>query len=53
MYPERTRGLVEEALGRMGITGALVEIQDQGAILPTLKARIKTALSRAVGGGEG
>ena len=53
MYPERTRALVEEGLCRMGITGALVEIQDQGAILPTLRARLKTALSRAVGGVEG
>lgn len=48
LYPERTRRMVEEALDEAGVD-ALVEIQDQGALICTMRARIRTAMRRALG----
>ncbi|WP_245522741.1 citrate lyase acyl carrier protein [Thermanaerovibrio velox] len=50
MYPERTRRMVEEALREAGIVAA-VEVQDQGALMATMRARLRTAVRRAVSGG--
>jgi len=51
MYPERTRRMVEEVLREAGVC-ASVEIQDQGALMATLRARLRTAVRRALGGGD-
>ncbi|MCX7827762.1 MAG: citrate lyase acyl carrier protein [Thermanaerothrix sp.] len=50
LYPERTRRMAEEALREAGVCAA-VEIQDQGALMCTLRARLRTAVRRAVLGG--
>lgn len=47
LFRERTRTLVEDVLQGYGLAGGRVTIQDQGAILATLRARLETALERA------
>jgi citrate lyase subunit gamma (acyl carrier protein) len=46
-FAGRTRGLVNDVLDSLGISGATVTIQDQGALEVTLRARLDTALERA------
>ena len=43
--------LVENVSKRYGLSGAEISIQDQGALEITIKARLETALMRAVKGG--
>ncbi|MCF7935299.1 MAG: citrate lyase acyl carrier protein [Synergistales bacterium] len=47
LFGERTRAIVEEIVKRRGLDGASIQIQDQGALEPTLRARLETALARA------
>ena len=50
LFAERNRAVVESVLRERGLTGAKVQIQDQGALELTLRARIGTAPDRARGG---
>jgi Malonate decarboxylase delta subunit (MdcD). len=43
--------LVENVSKRYSLSGAEISIQDQGALEITIKARLETALMRAVKGG--
>lgn len=47
LFRRRTEAIVREVLQNCGVTDAAVTIQDQGALEPTLRARIETALGRA------
>lgn len=47
LFRSRTEAIVREVLQSSGVTDVAVTIQDQGALEPTLRARIETALSRA------
>jgi len=47
LFRRRTETIVREVLESSGVTDAAVTIQDQGALEPTLRARIETALGRA------
>ena len=47
-FGERTRRLVSETLERFGVTGVQVTIQDQGALELVIRARLETALARAM-----
>lgn len=47
LFRGRTRTVVEEVFQGYGLPGGRVTIQDQGAILATLRARLETALERA------
>ena len=48
-FGERIRSVAREELSRMGVSGAVVKIQDRGALECTLRARLETALERAAG----
>jgi citrate lyase subunit gamma (acyl carrier protein) len=48
LFSSRTTKLAMETLKRYSVSGAAVHIQDQGAIEATLRARIETALERAM-----
>jgi len=48
LFGERTRRLVSETLERFGVSGAQVTIQDQGALELVIRARLETALARAM-----
>jgi citrate lyase subunit gamma (acyl carrier protein) len=47
LFQKRTHTLVEKVLKEKGISDADIQIQDQGALEPTMVARITTALARA------
>lgn len=47
LFRMRTRTLVEDVFRAYGLAGGRVTLQDQGAILATLRARLETALERA------
>ncbi len=47
LFRGRTGKLVEEVFKSYGLGGGRVTVQDQGAILATLRARLETALERA------
>ncbi len=47
LFQKRTHTLVETLLKQKGIGDADIQIQDQGALEPTMVARISTALARA------
>lgn len=46
-FGEEIRQLITKTVSDMGVTGALVQAQDKGALNCTIKARVKTALCRA------
>lgn len=48
LFGERTRKLVSETLDRFGVSGVQVTIQDQGALELVIRARLETALARAM-----
>lgn len=48
IFRGRTEDLVREILGKYSLTGGAVKIQDSGALEVTLRARIETALERAM-----
>ncbi len=48
IFGERTRKLVEETLARFQVSGVQVTIQDQGALELVIRARLETALGRAM-----
>ncbi len=48
VFAERTRQLVEDIAEQHSLPGAKVSIHDQGALEITMKARLETALMRAV-----
>lgn len=48
LFGERTRRLVSETLERFGVSGVRVTIQDQGALELVIRARLETALGRAM-----
>ena len=50
IFAERTMQLVESIVKNHGLNGAGISIQDQGALEITIKARLETALMRAVKG---
>lgn len=47
-FGDQIRSLVEGILAEEGIEGALVEIEDKGALDCTIEARLKTAIGRAI-----
>ena len=47
LFRKRTGELVEDVFRSYGLEGGRVTVQDQGAILATLRARLETALERA------
>ena len=51
VFAERTMALVENVSKKYSLIGAEISIQDQGALEITIKARLETALMRAVKGG--
>lgn len=48
LFGERTRKLVSETLERFEVSGVQVTIQDQGALELVIRARLETALARAM-----
>ncbi|MDR3331363.1 MAG: citrate lyase acyl carrier protein [Synergistaceae bacterium] len=48
LFASRTARLVAETLKTYGVTNARIQIQDQGALEMTLRARIETAIERAM-----
>jgi citrate lyase subunit gamma (acyl carrier protein) len=48
IFRRRTEDLAREIFGRYGLTGGAIKIQDSGALEVTLRARIETALERAM-----
>lgn len=52
MYQERIEAVIQEVLTRYGVTGAEVEVQEQGAYDHVIAARVEGALFRATDGGE-
>jgi len=47
LFRRRTQAIVNEILEARAVENAFVSIQDQGALEPTLRARVETALDRA------
>ena len=47
LFRERTAAIVEKALSSYGAPACVVTIRDQGALEPTIAARLETALERA------
>lgn len=50
LFQTRTERLLREILDARSLSGVRVQIQDQGALEVTLRARIEAALDRAAGG---
>lgn len=50
VFQKRTEALLWEVLKKYGIDGADITIQDQGALEITMRARLETALERALTG---
>ncbi|MCF7936062.1 MAG: citrate lyase acyl carrier protein [Synergistales bacterium] len=46
LFGGRTRSLIMAILRERGIEGVSIQVQDQGALEPTLRARLETALDR-------
>ena len=46
-FGERIRRIAEEVCTAAGLTGAIVRIQDRGALECTMRARLETAIARA------
>jgi citrate lyase subunit gamma (acyl carrier protein) len=49
IFSKRTGKIALEMIEKYSIEGAAIRIQDQGALEVTLRARIETALERALG----
>lgn len=47
-FGARIRSVAEEVVAASGVKGAAVRIQDRGALECTLRARLETALERAI-----
>ncbi|MCK5399752.1 citrate lyase acyl carrier protein, partial [bacterium] len=47
-HQKEIEALVKKELKKAGITGAYVKVQDNGALNLTIKARLKTAISRGI-----
>ena len=47
-FGTRIRSVVEEALASSGVTGVVIRVNDRGALDCTLRARLETALERAL-----
>jgi citrate lyase subunit gamma (acyl carrier protein) len=45
----RIRSVAEEVIASSGLSGASLRIQDRGALECTLRARLETAIERALG----
>ncbi|NOX44502.1 MAG: HpcH/HpaI aldolase/citrate lyase family protein [Caldiserica bacterium] len=52
MYEDRIREVIAEALRELGVSGAEVEVREQGAYDHVIRARLLCALQRAGGGRE-
>lgn len=52
LYRQRTESIVKDTLGRYGIDNAKVAIEDKGAIQLVIKARLESAIERALDGGK-
>jgi citrate lyase subunit gamma (acyl carrier protein) len=50
IFSNRTKKIAREIMEKYSIGNASVRIQDQGALEVTLRARIETAVERALGG---
>jgi citrate lyase subunit gamma (acyl carrier protein) len=48
IFRTRTEALVRDVFRKYALTGGGVRIQDQGALEVTLRARLETALERAM-----
>jgi citrate lyase subunit gamma (acyl carrier protein) len=48
IFRKRTEDLAREILGRYSLAGGAIKIQDSGALEVTLRARIETAVERAM-----
>lgn len=48
-FSKQIRGVVEETLGKLGISSCRVRIQDKGALDCTIRARLCAAALRAAG----
>lgn len=48
LFRRRTEALVREVFRKYALTGGSVRIQDQGALEVTLRARVETAVERAM-----
>ncbi len=48
LFQDRTKKLVEQVTREKGVGDVDIQIQDQGALEPTIVARISTALARAM-----
>lgn len=46
-FGKRIRSVTEEVVAASGLKGALVRVQDRGALECTLRARLETAIDRA------
>jgi citrate lyase subunit gamma (acyl carrier protein) len=46
-YGRRIKSVTEEVVSASGLSGALVRVQDRGALECTLRARLETAIGRA------
>ncbi|MEW6549509.1 MAG: citrate lyase acyl carrier protein [Spirochaetota bacterium] len=47
-FGRRIKSVAEEVVAASGLSGALVKVQDRGALECTLRARLETAIGRAV-----
>lgn len=47
-FGARIRSVVEETLALSGVTGVVIKVNDRGALDCTLRARLETALERAL-----
>jgi citrate lyase subunit gamma (acyl carrier protein) len=50
IFWSRTEKIAREAMEKYSVENASIHIQDQGALEITLRARIETAIERALGG---
>ncbi|MDR1580158.1 MAG: citrate lyase acyl carrier protein [Synergistaceae bacterium] len=50
IFLSRTERIVREAMEKYSVDNASIRIQDQGALELTLRARVETAIERALGG---
>ncbi|MDQ7797037.1 MAG: citrate lyase acyl carrier protein [Spirochaetia bacterium] len=47
-FGNRIRKVADEVIAASGLKGAIIHIQDRGALECTLRARLETAISRAL-----
>jgi citrate lyase subunit gamma (acyl carrier protein) len=50
IFGGRTKKIAREIMEKYSVENASIHIQDQGALEVTLRARIETAIARALGG---